>query len=123
MHHRLVNVPMGMRFADRAIMRMLMMFVMRMTMLMRQLIMTMFMTVPLGKMEPETDAHQDGRQSELQRHGLAQQADSKNRADEGRESEIGAGARRPEIAQRQNEHDKADTDTEEPDNRSRQHCR
>ena len=65
--------------------------------------MDMLMFVPLGKVQPNSNRHQRTRQRKLHCCGIAERNDCSQRTDERRGCETGAGARCPEIAQRENE--------------------
>ena len=62
-------------------------------------LMRVLMLVTLGQMQPNSNAHQEGRDPERRGRGLVQQQDGDGGTDEGCRGEIGAGAGRAQIAQ------------------------
>ena len=70
--HRLVLVPMRMRLGYRTVVVMLVMSVVNVTVLMRKRLVKMFMLMPFGEMEPKPNAHQQGRESQLECQGFAE---------------------------------------------------
>jgi len=81
--HRLVPVPVGVRFRGRAVVGVPVMRVVRVAVLVIERIVPVFVLVPLGKMQPETEAHQQAGENELQGQRLAEQDDGDGRSDEG----------------------------------------
>src|SRR5437868_15231683 len=73
--------------------------------------------VRLGEMQIEPDCHQKTRKNELQRHGITKQGDRDNGADKWRGREIGDRARRPEMAQPEDEQYEADVIADNADDR------
>ena len=92
---------------------MAMMDVMVMTMVMGEQHMLMLMAMALGQMQPKPRQHQGAGQQKLHGDRLAQDRDGENRADEGGRGEIGACARRADVAQREHEEDEADAIAQE----------
>src|SRR5712664_2672699 len=102
---RPVTMPVGVRLTGR-IQRsvlMLMVLVVRVRMLMRQGVMDMEMFVMLGDVQPDAHGHQRGSDEKLGGQRLAEREHGGGGAEERRGREVGAGARRPEMAQRQHE--------------------
>jgi hypothetical protein len=97
--HRLVAVGMGVRLSWRIVrgVRVAVMLVMGVTMLVRQRLVDVIVLVPLGKVQIETDAHQDRRRHKTAGQRLGEQRQRQQRADEGRGGKIGAGARHAEM--------------------------
>ena len=110
--HRFMTMPVGMRLGHRSVMRVLMMFVVDVAVFVLQQFMDVFVRMPLGKMNPETDAHQDAGEQQPHCKRFAEESDRQNGADEGGEGIVGAGARAAEVAQGQDKHDKAHADAE-----------
>src|SRR3954471_12683463 len=73
----------------------------------------MLVLVPFGQMQPEAGGHQGARDQETGRQRVAQEQDGQDRADEGRQREIGAGAGGAKMAQGQDEQDQADAVAEQ----------
>jgi hypothetical protein len=67
-----------------------MMFVVNVAVFMLKHVVLMLMLVPLDKVQPKPAAHKRSRQKQLERQGLVEQGECENRADEGRQREIGA---------------------------------
>src|SRR5262245_41875463 len=88
---------------------MMVVLVMTVGMLMPEFRMEMAVLVLLGDMQPDTHAHQAGSGEQLDGERLTERHDSGGSAEEGRSREIGAGARRAEMAQRQYEQRQAET--------------
>ena len=101
------------RPADRPAVRVLVVLVMHVRMLVRHRLMRMLVLVPLDQMQRDADRHQQRRAEQAGGDWLAEQRHGDRAADEGRGREIGAGARRPEVAQRQHEQRQADAVAEE----------
>lgn len=99
--HPLVTVQMGMRLAGRIVrcMDMLVVLIMHVWMDMLHRLVLMFVLVILSQMQPDTKAHQQACNNELNGDGLAQEHDCYDGPDERRGREISAGSRRPEMSQ------------------------
>ena len=115
MAQRIVSVPVGVRFAEGAVMGMLVVGVVGVAMLMLQRHMHVVMGVALCQMQPKPKRHQPARQDDLCGQRVVQQTDRQNRADERGEREIGPSPCGSQVAQGQHEQDKADANAEEPD--------
>jgi hypothetical protein len=79
------------------------MFVMRMAMFVLEGLVPMLVLMRLGEMQRDADRHQSARDDELSCQRLAEQGDRDQRADKRRRGEIGAGARRAEMAETEHE--------------------
>jgi hypothetical protein len=103
----LVPMPMGVRLgrglAGR--LRVAMVLVVDVAVLVLQQLVDVLVLVPLGQMQPEAGGHQGARDQDTGRQRVAQEQDGQDRADEGRQREIGAGASGAEMAQGQDEQD------------------
>ena len=100
MGHRLVAVGMAMRLARRFLsrVRVPVVFVVRVQMVMLHRFVAVGVFVLLGEMEPDTPSHQDGSRDQARVERFTEQGDGDQRADEGREREVGPGPRRAEMA-------------------------
>ena len=116
---RRVLVPVRMRFAGRIAgpMRMLVMVVVAVGVLVRERGMDVAVRVLLGDMQPHAHRHQAGGGQELDGDRLAERGDSDGRTEERRGREVGAGARRAEMAQRQHEQREAEAIAQHADQR------
>ena len=95
-HWRIVRVVvMGIAVAVHVFVRMLDRFV------------AMHMFMALGQMQPDTGSHENRRDGELRRDGIAQQDDRKGRAEERCHGKISARARSAEFTQRDDEQHQA----------------
>ena len=70
-------------------------------------LMLVVVLVILREMEVDADPHQRGRDRELRADRISEHEDRDQRASERRASEVGAGARGPEVTQREHEQDEA----------------
>lgn len=77
-------VPMGMRFADRALMGVLMMVVMAVQMVMLQRLMLMLVVVPFGQMQPKPQQHQHRGRNECRARCVLEERQPQDRANERR---------------------------------------
>lgn len=104
-HQPRMRMKMGMRLARRIgrPVRMLVVRIVTMAMLMHHRFVHMLMRMMLGEMEEEAETHQHGRSDKGERDRIAEDREAQSRAKERGRGEIGAGARRPQMAQRQNE--------------------
>ena len=104
-HERHMPVAMRVRLARRIAghVRMPVMFVMRVAMLVLERLVPMLVLMRLGEMQRDADRHQSARDDELSCQRLAEQGDRDQRADKRRRGEIGAGARRAEMAETEHE--------------------
>lgn len=105
----LMPVPVRVRFRDRAIMVMPVMVVMNMAVFMFECFVLMRVGMALGEVQPETKPHEQRREDESRRHRLSQDQNGQCRSDERCQGVVGPGARRPKVAQCQDEHYKADS--------------
>ena len=105
MHQWCVPVPMRMRLAGRIGQGVLMLVVRIVMMPVRVLhrLVKMLVVVLLDQVEPEAEAHEASGDDQLRRQWFAQHADREDSAHKGREREIGARARRAEMAQPEHE--------------------
>lgn len=99
-----------MRFGLGALVTMTMMPVMHVAMFVLHGLMRMFVVVPLRKMQPQTEGHQQPRRDELQGDRLVQQRQGHDRADEGSQREIRPRSRASEVTQRKDEQHQAHAD-------------
>lgn len=107
MTQRRMAVPMRMRFADRAVMRMPVVCVVSMAVLVFERLVPMLVLMPLGEMHPQPKPHQETGERKARCYGLVQEADRQHRPDKRRERKISAGAGRPEMTQRPHEEHEA----------------
>ena len=70
--HRLVLMPMRMRFGDWAVMVVPVVFVVDVAVFVRERVVKMFMLMSFGEMQPEPQSHQQRRESQLERQWLAE---------------------------------------------------
>src|SRR5690242_5880294 len=96
-----------------------MVLVMHMGMVVLCRFMSVFMLVALNQMQEDAAGHERAGNRQSPGDGIAKQGDAQERADERRNGEIGAGARRPDMAQSQDKEDKAQAVTEEAEQRRR----
>ena len=98
--HRLMPMAMGVRLARWIVraMRMLVVSVVPGGMGMLQRLVGVWMLMPLGEMQPESQAHQERGEDERRRYGLTPRHDGNRGPDKWRQREVGAGARGPELA-------------------------
>ena len=115
MNQPLVAVGMGMRLGHRSVMAVPVVLVVDMNVLVLPFLVDMVVFVPFGEMGPQAEAHQRAGDEQLDGRLLVQEGQRGQRADEGREREIGPGARRAEPPEGENVKDEADADPEQPD--------
>ena len=118
--HRLMLMPMRVRFGNPAVVVMLVMSVVNVTVLVRKRFVQMFVLVPFGEMEPQPESHQQPRESQLERQRLAE-SQRDERADKRRQRKVSAGASGPEMTKGQHEKNQADPDHEKSE-QGRQSC-
>ena len=70
--YRHVLMPVRMRFCDWSVVEVSVVFVVHVPMLMRERVVKMFVLMSFGEMQPEPQSHQQCRESQLERHRLAQ---------------------------------------------------
>ena len=117
----IVLMPMRMRLARwiRWTVRVLVMQVVGVGVRMRQRFMEMRVLVVFGDMQPYTDRHQRAGDKNLNCRGLAQYQDRRCRTEERCRREVGAGPRRSEMAQGQDEQGEARPVAQQTYNRRR----
>ncbi len=93
--------------------------VVRVTVLVLQRLVGVVVLVPLGEVEPEADSHQAAGGHEAGGQGLGEAQNGQDRADEGGERKIGAGARGAEMAERCHVEGEAEPIAEEADDAGR----
>ena len=115
---RFMTVPVRMRLAVRAIMPMLVVFIMNVSMFVFERIMLVFVLMVFGYVHPKSETHHGACKHEPHRQRFVQNRDRNDRADKGRQREVGACSGRTEVAQGEDEEHEAHADTEKPD----KHC-
>src|SRR3954466_13183466 len=92
----------------RPVVRMLMVLVVHMLVRVRHGLVDMLVLMPFADMQPHAERHQRRGAPEGRLRTLAEQKKCERRAEEGRDGEISAGARRAELAQSDDEKNEAD---------------
>jgi len=105
MRHRLVNVFVCVRLSwiNAGRMSVLVMLVMGVAVRMFQPVVRVLVFVPLGHVQPDTDAHEDSHRNKKRPDRFAQQEQRHQRANEGRDGKVSAGACRADVPQREDE--------------------
>ena len=116
-HQRRMTVAVRMSLVRRLAGRVLMlvMFIVDVAVLMLDRLVHVLMAVPLRQVQVEADRHQAARCDQRPGGRFTEKRDPQDGADEWREREIGAGPRRPEVAERRDKQDEADAVAKEAD--------
>lgn len=116
-HQIAVAMGVAVRFARRIVrfVTMRVVWIVRMEMLVFQALVCVTVFVTFGEMQPQPDGHEQPCQYQALRRRFAEQGDRQGSSDEGRQSEIGPGSGRAQMAQGQNEQHQADAIAQEPD--------
>jgi hypothetical protein len=116
-NHSFVSVLVTVRifsfFTDRVLM--LMMRIVHMTMRVRDELVDVIVSVPLGKMQPQTKSHECARDKEWHCHSLAPHCEADRRADERSKREVRSRPRRSQLAHGKDVEHQAQSITEKPD--------
>jgi len=124
MPHRRVEVRVAVGFPCGVVgtMRVLMMLVVDVAVVVKHFFVFVHVFVALRQVEPHTYTHERGRRQKDERDCPLEDEQGQSRPDEGRQREIGPGASRSKVTQRQDEARQAHPVPQQSDCRCRHNC-